>query len=565
MMKKLGLLFIAAAIALAGCATTSAPKTSTGNVVVEIRPSGGPISKDRPVQDNRRIQTVSGAQGSEIIPKDVFIAIQDDKIRETIAPGTPASWISNLPQGLKATVREAKAGSHIMILLVEGIPAVTNTDPLRITLPGGILSGGYDFTIPPSENIRFDIVDAAIRLENHIAPVVAGRSPNAQYISGSVGSAITARDVLITLRAAALKEEIIEEAKVGWITNLPKGLTAVVHPAQAGAVTLTLTVTGTPTEPKDQAVLVTIPSIFLNRPADLAITPNEDIRFDIVGITVKDVTIGGYSGYAINPKDVSITVLGSVLRADIAAGTAVSWITNLPQGLSARVKSAPGRSGTIVLTVTGTPREELNAPLAVSIPPGILEGNSQFAARGNQNARFSIGTAEQYRSLDAASGSSNPNWLGGRSSPLDSPNIPAIKDFEGVGIISVTTQAVETLGPDSRYHWSGDYVNYGKLMVEARRLGAHAIINVVIDYEDKVEYTRTVKTVGAAYEYTSEEISRIAAGIIQVRTVEGVKQLEESIHTITRTYTGTALAIRYTGGINYFEVEKLKAENTPTK
>jgi hypothetical protein len=558
-MKKLGLLFIAAAIALAGCATTT---NSTGITIVEIRPSGGPIPRERPVQDNR-IQTVSGILGSEIIHKDVYIAIQDDTIHSTIAPRTPATWITNLPQGLRASVREARAGSHTMILLVEGTPTQINTDPLRITLPGGILKGGYDFTIPPSENIRFDIVDAAIRLENHNVPV-AVRSPNAQYISGSVGSLITARDVLITLRAAALKEEITEAAAVAWITNLPKGLTAVVNPADAGAVSLTLTVTGTPTEPRDQAVLVTIPSSFLNRPADLVITPNEDIRFDIVGITVQNVTIGGYSGYAINPKDVSITVLGSVLRADIAAGTAVnSWISNLPQGLSARVKSAVGRSGVIVLTVSGTPREELNAPLAVSIPSGILEGNAQFSARGNQNARFSIGTAEQYSSLDAASGSSNPNWLGGRSGPLDSPNIPAIKDFEGVGIVSVSSQAVETLGPDSRYHWSGDYVNYGKLMAEARRLGAHAIINVVIDYEDKVEYTRTIKTVVASYEYTPEEISRIAAGIIVVKTVDGVKHLEESIHTITRTYTGTALAIRYTGGINYFEVEKLKAENTP--
>jgi hypothetical protein len=402
-------------------------------------------------------------------------------------------------------------------------------------------------------------------LTDYTAPAPIQRNVDVQLISGFVGSALAAKDVRVTLRDTALHSAIAEVAPVEWIVNLPEGLTAEVNPAAAGATVLVLTVSGTSLAPSAEAVHLNIPADVLTRSADLDIV-SDNILFDIVGTVTGDVTIGGFTGYEITAKDLSLSLFGDTLRAAIAPGTTVPWITNLPQGLTARIKLATAGADSLTLTVSGTPQEERDAPITLSIPAGVLSRGIAFTAAVNQNARFSIakapqyrGASEQYQNIFSASGSSNPNWLGIQTGPLAAPQIPAIKDFEGVGIVRISAQATESLGADNQYHWSGESINYSKLMAEAQRLGGHAIINVVVDFEDRIEYVRTVKYIDETYEYSPDEASKIEMGIIVVREIEGVEYLEETTHVITRTYYGTALAIKYVTGTNYYEVEGLRA------
>jgi hypothetical protein len=146
--------------------------------------------------------------------------------------------------------------------------------------------------------------------------------------------------------------------------------------------------------------------------------------------------------------------------------------------------------------------------------------------------------------------------MGDQVGPLNVPMLPAIKDFEGLGIVSVTSQTVEKLGADNQYHWSGETVNYAKLMLEARKLGAHAIINVVIDYEDKIENSKLVRDIEPDHVWTEDELEKISRGIIKEKTEGGRRYVEENTRVITRTYTGTALAIRYISGLNFLEAQK---------
>jgi hypothetical protein len=93
----------------------------------------------------------------------------------------------------------------------------------------------------------------------------------------------------------------------------------------------------------------------------------------------------------------------------------------------------------------------------------------------------------------------------------------AVKDFESLGIVTLQAQEQIGFGPFqlTRYH-TGSRVTYAGLFEEAKKLGADEIINVRID----------VRT---------EEVTS------PVDFFTGGKA--------THTYTGTALAIKYTGAM----------------
>ena len=100
----------------------------------------------------------------------------------------------------------------------------------------------------------------------------------------------------------------------------------------------------------------------------------------------------------------------------------------------------------------------------------------------------------------------------------------AVKDFESLGIITLETKEVVSVSPLALYtEHTGSRVTYGALFAEAAKLKADDIINVRID----------VKT---------EERTTVFDWLIG--------------STTTYTYTGTALAIKYTNA-----VERVKSAN----
>jgi hypothetical protein len=160
---------------------------------------------------------------------------------------------------------------------------------------------------------------------------------------------------------------------------------------------------------------------------------------------------------------------------------------------------------------------------------------------------------------DITGGSSIPNWLGAQKGPLNVPVLPAIKDFQAIGIITVKTQAVEKLGADNQYHWEGETVNYSMLIEEAKKLNAHAIINIVIDYTDKIQFIENITKLDSRHVWSHDEMDKISRGLLTESLTEEGRFAVEKSHVLTRTYSGSALAIKYIDGVNFFEVEQVRA------
>ncbi len=103
-------------------------------------------------------------------------------------------------------------------------------------------------------------------------------------ISGTKDSAITSKDVVITLANDTVKTQIAADTDLAaWITNLPAGLTAKAKAqVNALATSVTITIAGTPTEVKAAALAITVPSASLTGGADVTATANANAKFAIV-------------------------------------------------------------------------------------------------------------------------------------------------------------------------------------------------------------------------------------------------------------------------------------------
>ena len=89
--------------------------------------------------------------------------------------------------------------------------------------------------------------------------------------------------------------------------------------------------------------------------------------------TIADASVTGKVNEEINPVDVSITLSGDVFAEDLTAGTDVSsWFTNLPAGLTAKVKERTNYTKTLVITISGTPTATSAAAISVEMPKSAL-------------------------------------------------------------------------------------------------------------------------------------------------------------------------------------------------
>ena len=215
------------------------------------------------------------------------------------------------------------------------------------------------------------------------------------------------------------------------------------------------------------------------------------------------------------------------------------WIGNLPLGLSARVRRVRANENTGVITISGIPRATSSDAVAIAIPMEAIRGEIDVSFMTNANARFAINDNTVVITVnEIASGSSNPNWIGSQVGPLNVPALPPMKDFQGVGIVTVRTTSVQRLGADNQYHWSGQTVNYGMLMEEAQRVGAHAIINIVVDFTDQIERNEVTRELAPEHEWTLDELDRMARGILREVRDETGRYSVEVTHVITRSYIG---------------------------
>ena len=114
--------------------------------------------------------------------------------------------------------------------------------------------------------------------------------------------------------------------------------------------------------------------------------------------TIADASVTGKLNEEITPVDVSITLSGDVFAEDLTAGVDVSsWFTNLPAGLTAKVKDRTNYTKTLVITISGTPTATSAAAISVEMPKSALRYTGTGTAveqtvLSNPKAVYNIGT-----------------------------------------------------------------------------------------------------------------------------------------------------------------------------
>ncbi|MDR2619203.1 MAG: hypothetical protein LBC62_10070 [Treponema sp.] len=423
-------------------------------------------------------------------------------------------------------------------------------------------------TAPAVGDVGFpliDIVDANVDIANDSR--FAGddiaqwtRNASTKIIGGTLGSKITPKDITITLIETSIQVPIKNGADVtDWFLNIPQGLKATAHAADPeakfaadkGATRVIVTIEGTPEQTINQPIKIRVPYEVTNRSWDFHIPPNDDRRFEVYGVDVAAIVVGGAVNRDIDPKTFKIKFGGTKLADSIALDTDISgWFTNLPKGLKAVAaeETVPATEGqqSLTVTISGKPSVQVNEKMLVRIPANITTANMVLEIPPSDKAIYDIGSYSSILAddIELRTGS---NWKGVvQGWGLTGPEVFKSKDFTAVGIIQIETQSVYAIGADGEYHWTGDSISYGDLMAEARRLDAHAIIDVVIDSKDQVNETTEKRHVEKDHVPTGLETIKINNGLIQAEDdPNGGTIYVETIKVVRRTWTGTALAIRY--------------------
>jgi hypothetical protein len=415
-----------------------------------------------------------------------------------------------------------------------------------------------------------DIVDAEVTLadDSQFAEeeIQWERNANTRIVDGTLGSKIVAKDLTIQLIETSIQRPIRDgEDLSSWFRNMPRGLTATAHAldreakyaAEKGDTKITVTIDGIPDQTINQPIRIRVPYEYTNRSWDFVIPPNQDLRFQIYGVLLHSdppgsaVVVGGAVNREIDAKTFRIVFGGTKLTEAIPLNTDVSsWFTNIPRGLRAVVpeETLPVTEGqqTVTVTISGASTTQFYEKMNIVVPAGITTAGIALTIPPSDDAKYDIGSysATSASDFEIRTGS---NWKGAISGwGLTGPEVFKLKDFTPSGIIQVTAESVYAMGDDGEFHWTGDTITYGMLMAEARRLNAHAIIDVVIDSDDVVSTVIERRHIEANHVPSELEQKKInSRRITQEADPNGGTVYVEKIETTRRTWTGTALAIQY--------------------
>jgi hypothetical protein len=437
-----------------------------------------------------------------------------------------------------------------------------------------------DEKMPPGD-VGFpliDIVDAVVEVKDDsqfagIEEKKWERSSATKVIGGTVGSKIVPKDITIRLEMTSFQVPIKNGADVtGWFLNIPKGLTATAHAddpkakfaADKGAEAITVTIEGTPKEPINQRIKIRIPYEVTNRAWDFDIPPNEDRRFEVYGVDVAAIVVGGAIGREIDPKPFTIKIAGTKVREELIPilkkGTDITNIKelpnifpNIPGGLHAYLEEdvvmAPEKEQqSVTIVIKGTPTVQVKTAMEIKIPAEFTTANMELVVPTTGKAMYDIGSYATAGTADLEL-RTGTNWKGVVEGwGLTGPEVYKLKDFTAVKIIQLEKTSYYEIGEDGEYHWTGDSITYGDLMNEAKQYDAHAIIDVVIDSKDTISVKQEQRHVEDGHKRVPGSLEDIKYnnGIITETDDPngGLLYLETIIKTV-RQWTGTALAIRY--------------------
>jgi hypothetical protein len=218
-------------------------------------------------------------------------------------------------------------------------------------------------------------------------------SGTAQLDNG--GAAVNA-EVGITLFNEGFTGVLLGDDLNGWIANLPAGLSVKAKAdVGEGSQSITLVLSGTPTEASSEALSITIPAEALQSGKALTVRDNPEAKFAIglpaATAAVGDVSLAGEEG-RIFSGNVTITLTNETFTGIAANADLSAWFTGLPGGLSAAVQSAVAAGAkTLTIAITGTPTAvSAAAKLSITIPATALSRGTALAVTDNPQATITI-------------------------------------------------------------------------------------------------------------------------------------------------------------------------------
>lgn len=223
---------------------------------------------------------VSGTPGTALASQTLRIRLNGATTKRDIAKGTEATyWIACMnaavPDGLKIKVAEdVPAGSAWIDVTFYGTVYTAIWDEFRFMIPKNYLfedGSAYDYyDAEPSVKGKFNIVREGTSGARQVT-----FSPDELILSGTVGTAVSARELTVTLNGVFFRSISAGTDITDWfkgrktiITNngtilsfIPKGITVKVkNKVEVYSNTMTLVFSGKPTEASIDAISFTIPA-----------------------------------------------------------------------------------------------------------------------------------------------------------------------------------------------------------------------------------------------------------------------------------------------------------------
>ncbi|MDO4773034.1 MAG: S-layer homology domain-containing protein, partial [Bacillota bacterium] len=127
-----------------------------------------------------------------------------------------------------------------------------------------------------------NFVIKSISFDANVLPApIKSASVSDVTVEGKKDQEIAEKELTITLAHETFKDFAAMESVNTWFKNLPAGLEAKVKQLDSTKKIVTLVITGTPTEVKKAVMEIRIPGAKLTGGSDLAVTRNENAKFEI--------------------------------------------------------------------------------------------------------------------------------------------------------------------------------------------------------------------------------------------------------------------------------------------
>lgn len=224
-------------------------------------------------------------------------------------------------------------------------------------------------------------------------------------IAGIVGEDIVEQTIEVTLSGGAKFKQLFPQNVNTWFVNLPSGLNAEIKNEIAlDATQAVITITGKPNADSTQPISLNIPSTALVSDQALEIRGVLTAKFDIKpqpSATVGDVRIDGNAYEEIpsaSAHEVKITILNTEFKDTVEQQEVTDWFTNIPEGLSAIVKTVG--TDKVTVAVQGTPKyPSIMEVMEIKIPAEFTTSGKEIKVVENLNARYNIAALEPFISI----------------------------------------------------------------------------------------------------------------------------------------------------------------------